>query len=363
MSEIAISIVIPTYQRDALLDRCLTALVHQDFDPSQYEIIVVDDAASESTRALVNDWSERTSAYPLVTDLTSLSPLNRDHPSLARLTVARTQIAIAPLTSLPSIRYLAVHGPKHGPAVARNIGWEAARGPLIAFTDDDCIPQQNWLRSGMDSLLAGADGASGRTIVPQSTRPSDYEWNARGLEKSIFITANCFYRRPALQAAGGFDERFQAAWREDTDLYFTLLEGGFNLVRCADAVVIHPVRPARWGISLSQQKKNIYNALLYRKHPRFYRTKIQKMPPIHYYAAVGCMLLAVAAAISRTAPLFWGSLAIWSGLTVVFCLRRLKHTAHTPGHILEMALTSLLIPPVAVYWRLRGAIRYRTLFL
>ncbi|MGV5609204.1 glycosyltransferase family 2 protein, partial [Burkholderia pseudomallei] len=45
------------------------------------------------------------------------------------------------------------------------------------------------------------------------------------------------------------------------------------------------------------------------------------------------------------------------------CWRRLRGTAHTPSHVAEMIVTSIAIPPVSLYWRLRGALHFRVLFL
>ncbi|GEM_PF-3464948 len=55
--------------------------------------------------------------------------------------------------------------------------------------------------------------------------------------------------------------------------------------------------------------------------------------------------------------------ALWLALTDAFCLRRLRRTRHMPTYIAEMALTSALIPPLAIYWRLRGALKFRVWFL
>ena len=140
-------------------------------------------------------------------------------------------------------------------------------------------------------------GVCGRIIVPLPPAPTDYERDAAGLETAEFATANCFYRREALEAVGGFDERFTAAWREDTDLFFALLERG-DRARAPEAVVIHPVRPARWGISIRQQRKSMFNALLFKKHPALYRERIQASPPLHYYGIVGALLVALVGMVS-----------------------------------------------------------------
>jgi hypothetical protein len=68
-------------------------------------------------------------------------------------------------------------------------------------------------------------------------------------------------------AVGGFDERFTAPWREDSDLVVTQLECNARLVRVPEAAVVHAVRPARWGVSVRQQSKSMFSALLYKKHP------------------------------------------------------------------------------------------------
>jgi hypothetical protein len=54
--------------------------------------------------------------------------------------------------------------------------------------------------------------------------------------------------------------------------------------------------------------------------------------------------------------------AAWFTLTARLCARRLAGTAKTVSHIAEMILTSVLIPPLAVFWRIAGAIRYRVRF-
>jgi len=322
MTKIRVSVVVPTYRRPELLGRCLEALAAQAFDPSAYEVIVADDDACRQTEQVVARFRDRSKA---------------------------------------ALRYVAVAG-AHGPAAARNAGWRASRGSIIAFTDDDCLPDRDWLAAGTAAFHDGVQGASGRIVVPLGPRVTDYQRDASHLEQAEFVTANCFYRREALVAAGGFDERFTAAWREDSDLFFTLLERDARLVHVPQAVVIHPVRPAGWGVSLRQQRKNVFNALLYKKHPRLYRRKIQADPPWRYYGTVAA-LLAMPAGLIGGAPLATAAGgAVWGFLTARFCRQRLAGTDRSPRHVAEMIATSILIPPLAVYWRLVGAVRFRVLF-
>jgi cellulose synthase/poly-beta-1,6-N-acetylglucosamine synthase-like glycosyltransferase len=207
------------------------------------------------------------------------------------------------------------------------------------------------------------DGACGTIRVPLSNEPTDYERDAAGLERAEFATANCFYTRRALDDVGGFDERFTAAWREDSDLFLALLEKGKRLGFARDAVVVHPVRPAGWGVSIRQQRKSMFNALLYKKHPLLYRERVQASPPWIYYAIVAALAGATLAAAFSRGWLVLVMLGAWALLTASFCARRLRGTSRARGHVTEMVVTSMLIPPLAVYWRLRGAVRFRVLFL
>jgi glycosyltransferase involved in cell wall biosynthesis len=323
---IEVSVVVPTFNRPEFLDRCLASLVAQSFDPSAYEIIIADDAASESTRRQVEEWRSR-----------------------CRQTG-------------PVIHYLPVRGTR-GPAAARNAGWRFAGGGVIAFTDDDCIPQPEWLVAGARAIRDGATGVSGRIVMPLPEDPTDYELNAAGLATAEFVTANCFYRRSALEDVGGFDERFAMAWREDSDLWLTLMERGETLVSAEDAVVVHPLRPAPWGVSLSQQRKSEYNALLYKKHPRLYRQFVQPGPPRDYYAIVGSIAGCLLGFGLRRPGVAVASFLVWTRLTGAFMARRLRGTTRRPAHVAEMAVTSAVIPPLAVYWRLRGAFVHRVRFL
>jgi GT2 family glycosyltransferase len=136
-----------------------------------------------------------------------------------------------------------------GPAYARNRGWQAARAPLIAFTDDDCEPKPDWLASLLQALsAAGPDvaGIGGRVEPATSGVISRYMTYHRILEPppslAYLVTANCLYRRAALTEIGGFDESIRTPGGEDPGLSFALRERGYRLGFAPGAVVSHHYR-------------------------------------------------------------------------------------------------------------------------
>lgn len=323
-STLRVSVVIPTLGRPRLLRRCLSALVRQTLPPDSFEIIVVDDGRSQTTRDIVAAYAGRSGAPRLV--------------------------VIEPAPGA------------HGPAAARNAGWRAAQAPVIAFTDDDTVPALNWLAQALNHFPDWASAISGRVRVPLPDAPTDWQRTTAGLDGAEFVTANCLVRRAALDVVGGFDERYERPWREDSDLYFALLEHGYRVVAAPSALVLHPARPAPWGVSLRQQRNMLFDALLYKKHRELYRAKIAALPPLRYYAAVGLLVTSLLCASFGA----WGyaavALAGWLLWTLWFTAVRLHGARHTLRDALEMLVTSAAIPVLAVFWRLAGAVRYRVWF-
>lgn len=318
-----VSVVIPTCGRPLLLQRCLTALMQQSLAPQDYEIIVVKDGACAETEALVR----RLAAVP-------------NGPSLACTRSIGTR----------------------GPAGARNRGWRMAHADVIAFTDDDTVPARDWLAKGLRAMQPDLSGVTGRVVVPVGNKPTDSDLVTKGLEQAEFVTANAFVRREVLSLLGGFDERFTRAWREDSDLHFRMLRAGLSIGWAPDALVVHPVRPAPWAVSVRQQRNVFFDALLYKKHPQLYCLKMRRMAPLRHYLIVLASVTAVVALIQRSPTWAVGAFLVALTLCLHFAWQRLRRTSHAPRHVLEMVLTSLAIPYLAIFWRLAGAWRFRVLF-
>jgi glycosyltransferase involved in cell wall biosynthesis len=314
-----VTVVVPTYRRPALLLRCLDALAKQTLPQEEYEVIVVSDGLDAGLRAALRRAPRPVRYFEL--------PRNR------------------------------------GPAAARNFGWRAAAAPVVAFTDDDTMPLPTWLEEGLAELAAGRDAVAGQVVVPVPRRPTDYERDAAGLAHAEFVTANCFVTVAMLKAVGGFDERFRRAWREDSDLHFGLLARGAVVGRAPHARVLHPVRPAPWGVSMAQQRKILFDALLFKKHRGLYRKRIRRRARLDYYAVVAALLTAPAAFALDAPAIGFGALAAWLLSTVELAVRRLRGTRREWRHVGEMLVTSAVIPVLAVFWRLVGAVRYRVVFL
>jgi glycosyltransferase involved in cell wall biosynthesis len=222
MSEPLVSVVVSTYNRPQRLGPLLAGLRAQTLGADRFEVIVVDNGSDDTTaRVLADD-------------------------------VARGGL------TLRTIR----HPVTLGPAGGRNAGWRLARAPLVAFTDDDCVPEPHWL----DAVLASAAAHPG-AIVQGATRPDPAELGRGGwLSHTVRIerlgpqyeTCNILYPRALLEQLDGFDESFGLRPAgEDTDLAWRALESGAPAVFADDAVVRHAVEPvgaigrlriaARWG--------------------------------------------------------------------------------------------------------------------
>jgi glycosyltransferase involved in cell wall biosynthesis len=319
--ECNISVVIATYQRHVLLSTCIEALASQSYsDP--FEVVVISDGPDDRLVALSETWK--------------LPPNVR-------------------LVLLSNER-------KSGPAAARNLGWRSSHGELVVFTDDDCIADTNLLTSYWNYYLDNGRKnicMKGTVVVPVSPSPSDYERNVSWLQVAELVTANCAVTRDVLKMIGGFDERYKMAWREDSDLHFAILDHNIPVDSVVSAVIVHPVRKAPWGISIFDEKKNQFNALLRAKYPQYYKVRVNARPPAHYYAAAAsvCMsAIAFAGSAIWISGVFFGA---WLLLSVRFALIRLKGTRKTASHIAEMLITSGVIPVLSLFWALYGFIRFR----
>jgi GT2 family glycosyltransferase len=186
----------------------------------------------------------------------------------------------------------AEHG---GPAAARNAGAAAARGAYLVYTDDDCIPDPNWL----SAIAATADANPGRAVggavinalsdglcstASQLLIDFLYEYyNVDANGGRFFITANLAFPAEQFLAAGGFDVTFPLAAAEDRDMCDRWRELGHEIVYCESAVV-HHAHALRLG-SFARQHYNYGRGAhhLHRARARRGVTEIV-VEPAHFYS-------------------------------------------------------------------------------
>lgn len=212
------SIIIPTYHRNDLLTRCLQRLQPgvQSLDADWYEVIVTDDAANPATEELL-----------------------------------RTQFPWAAYTA----------GPQRGPAANRNHGASLASGQWLVFTDDDCLPDANWLQAYHDAITGHPDCRAFEGAI----LPDDWKLLQKDLAEcpvntagGCFWSANIMVERQLFQSMGGFDEQFLIAAQEDQDLQWRIQQQ-HSIVFVPAAQVLHPVRFKKLWKSLRECKRRAKN--------------------------------------------------------------------------------------------------------
>lgn len=271
-------------------------------------------------------------------------------------------------SAVPAARVVRGHG--LGPAHARNTGWRLTRGDWVVFVDDDVLLTESWslelvadlaaARPEMSDAYVGGIQARLEVPLPADRRPTDWERGTAGLADAAYVTAEMAYRRDALEMVDGFDERFPRAFREDADLALRVMAAGWQLDR-GRRLVVHPVRPSDPWASLRQQRGNADDALMLRLHSLGWRRRAMSSRgrlPLHL-VTTGAALTAVGAVATRRWRLLGGALTLWAGLTADFTWRRIAPGPRTDEEVRAMVLTSLAIPPVAVWHRLVGTWRTR----
>lgn len=200
-SELTVSVVIPVYNGAKTIAQTVKCLLNQSHAP--VEIIVVNDGSTDQTMEVLNRFARR-------------------------------------------IR--CITKPNGGPASARNRGISLSRGTLVAFTDSDCLPDQDWLRHlvrGFDSpWVAGVGGtveSVEKTIIGEYIDFTGF-LNPQPDEQGkipYLITANACFRRSALLEAGGFNERFRKPGGEEPELCWRIKNLGYEFRFVPPALVHH----------------------------------------------------------------------------------------------------------------------------
>lgn len=202
------TIIIPTKDRKNKLSSCLKSIEKLYYSRSRFEVIVVDDGSREPLRGMIHAFSKR--------------------------------INITLVQQKPS-----------GPAMARNEGAAIAKGEILAFIDDDCRVERDWLikmeayfnRDNIDILGGRIINALSENIyssVSQMLIDYLYGYFNEKPEKAAFLCSNNMaLKADAFFLANGFDRGFKKAAAEDRDLSEKCRRLRMKMVYASDIVVYH----------------------------------------------------------------------------------------------------------------------------
>ena len=228
-----VSVIVPAYNAEATLGPCLDSVLASRYPACEMEVLVVDNASSDGTPALLATYAGRLGA---------------------------------------------LHESRRGPAAARNCGLRHARGHIVAFTDADCVVDKHWLARITAPLRDPRVGASGGRILAVKpygsieafgTEIHDHRAAIERYDPPYVITMNWASRRSVLLEAGGFDESLLRG--EDVDLAYRLVARGYRLAYVHDAVVRHRNERTLRGL-FSEGWTHGYHAVpVLRKHAAFLR--------------------------------------------------------------------------------------------
>lgn len=229
------SVVIPTYNRLPILQKCLQALAHQTLGTEhRYEVIVVDDGSTDETVK----WLQQ---------------------------------------QMPQVR---LYGQSHqGPAAARNLGVRQAKGDTIVFIDSDLVVTGVFLAAHAQTLTAAQTRLGhnrvftyGRVInTCNFDHPTSEPYTLTDFSAAYFATGNVAIARYWLEQAGLFDEQFQQYGWEDLELGVRLKQLGLKLIKAPEAVGYHWHPP--FGLEDipklidQEQQRGRMGLLFYQKHP------------------------------------------------------------------------------------------------
>lgn len=202
-----VSVVLPVFNDEVRLEKCLQALEDQTYPKTAYEVIVVDNASTADIKTIVDCFGQ--AAY--------------------------------------------VHEAKQGSYAARNKGLTLATGEIIAFTDSDCVPAPNWIERGVSTLTSVPDcalvGGAIELFYRDEDNPTGVELYERAtgfpqrkyVEESKFAaTANVFTYRGVLDEVGVFNDELKSGG--DAEWGKRVHAAGLLLHYADDVVVAHPAR-------------------------------------------------------------------------------------------------------------------------
>lgn len=263
--KVGVSVIIPTYNRKESLEKCLDSLLRQSYR-EKYEVIVVDDGSNDSTSEVVKK-------------------LQRKHKNL---------------------RYF--YQENKGPAVARNLGIKKSKGRIIAFTDDDCVVDKNWLKNIVkchnlhpeyaiiggniynreNSLTAKVEYFNwGYAMITQNTKKRFIKrikvyLHPYSIGKSRLLSwlgaSNVSFKREVFKKVGLFDETFKWAALEDVELCWRAYKKNCHVYYQPRIAVSHYKKHSLKSFLVQSFKRGIDVCKIKSKHNDFYMLGLPHNP-------------------------------------------------------------------------------------
>lgn len=159
---------------------------------------------------------------------------------------ATDAIRAATEAGLDEVTLIRSHG--HGPAEARNRGFERAETTYIAAIDDDCEPAPDWterisghLREHPQEVITGqVRGATTGTAPSLITTPWEVRYTRPLRDRDPLYTGNMGVARTVFEHVGPFDEHPALWWAaEDNDWAYRALRAGVPIRYVPDTIVSH----------------------------------------------------------------------------------------------------------------------------
>jgi glycosyltransferase involved in cell wall biosynthesis len=240
-----ITVIIPTYNRLASLKDTLNGLHKQTLPAHLFEIIVVNDGSSDDTEKYLKEVEATSTSFRFITQANA------------------------------------------GPAAARNRGIAAARGRIIAFTDDDCIPDANWLEVIQNAFnerdLVGLQGSTYTDV--KAITPLTHQIDNENGNASV-PTCNAAFTREVLVRVNGFDEHFPFPHNEDADLAWRVEQiGKIQFVKTMR--VYHPARTDAFKKVMKRMKIMESEFRLFYRNTTAYQQKRASSPWKNIYWEIG----------------------------------------------------------------------------
>ena len=234
------SVVIPTYIRMPILEKCLRAMESQVLRANgpvdNFEIVLVDDGSTDGTV----EWIK---------------------------------------AAVEEFPHVALYEQNHeGAAIARNFGVQQAKGDTIIFIDSDLVVLEGFLQYHADALTGAYEKGDERVFTYGRVvntcnfeAPTSEPYKVTDYSRAFFATGNVAIAKKWLLEAGLFDAQFTQWGWEDLELGVRLKNMGLSLIKCPEAVGYH-WHPA---FSLEELPKLIdremqsarMGVVFYKKHP------------------------------------------------------------------------------------------------